>query len=409
MKNINYKAVFLILFVIMIMCSGCGAQPKNDKDVYVVFRYDDYSSNSDTEIELKIINTFRSINAPITFGVIPYSFLGDTYDGSTNVGGPLPTKKTEFLKEGIAEGILEIGMHGFNHQNNNSNQSSEFSGLDYENQFEKLKKGKSYLESILGLPITIFIPPWQSYDLNTLRALEVLNFSTLSAYKNGGEAEKTSNLNFIPSTCFLSDLKTGVIAAREVSFNQPLLVVLLHDDDFVEVAGVKGSTTHKEFSDLMSWLVLQNDVKIISMSQAKEIIKDLSAQRYISVQNPSPLNIFISSTLDEETYAKFLYQEIEISPITWFRVIGFYLIIGGCGVLLSFILTFLVLANKKRVAKIITILSLLLSGSLLIFTFYDLHVYRRAMMINAGSIGISTGFLIYLFYYSTRKVKAKIT
>jgi hypothetical protein len=339
--------------------------------------------------------------------VIPYTVVGDTSKGSTQDVIPLTPEKAEILKVGLMESILDIAQHGYTHQDNNPAQSSEFSGLDYETQYEELLKGKSYLEGIFNTPIATFLPPWNTYDTNTLRALEELKFSTISAYKNGDVIE-TSRLNFIPWTCFLSDLKTAVPAARKISYSQPLIVVIIHAYDFVEDDKSRGFTTVQEFSDLMNWLASQDDVKIESISQATGIIKDLSVQRYIAAQKEPPSNTFVTSTLGEDALARFLYPERSISLNTWLRVIGFYGVIACLGMVLSFLLTFIVLKEKKRFLKTLILASTTLSVLLLIYTLYNLYVYRRGMMIDAGSIGISIGLSICYFYVYKRKVKKSI-
>lgn len=403
-NKFNCKTAIFVLVAFILLFTGCNGQLEYDKQIYVVFRYDDYSSNSDTEIESEIIDIFRSIDVPITLGVIPYTFVGDASDGTTQDVIPLTAEKAEILKAGLEEGILDIGLHGYTHKNNNPDQSSEFAGLDYETQVEKLTKGKSHLENSLNTSINIFLPPWTTYDSNTLRALEELEFSTISAKKKSGEVIETSTLNFLPFTCLLSDLKPGVHAARKISYNQPLIVVLFHGYDFVENDEANGSITLQEFSDLMNWVASQDDVAIISMSESINHIQDLSVQRYISAQQKSPINTFIASTLDEDDLAKFLYPEMDITLITWLRVIGFYMMIAGFGMVLSFLFTYFILRGKRRILKILTMTSVVLTVLLLAYTFYDQYVYRRAMMLNAGAMGISIGLMLCYFSVFRRKV-----
>ena len=113
---------------------------------------------------------------------------------------------------------VEVALHGFNHQTNRREEAggnSEFEGLGYDEQYMKISRGKAILENQLGLKITTFVPPWNSYDSTTLRVLEVSGFSTISAGL-WGTCEGSSRLSFIPSTCSLSfeALKGAVLAAR---------------------------------------------------------------------------------------------------------------------------------------------------------------------------------------------------
>jgi peptidoglycan/xylan/chitin deacetylase (PgdA/CDA1 family) len=104
-----------------------------------------------------------------------------------------------------------------------------------------------------GVPVATFVPPWNRYDLNTLRALEALGFSTISV-SLPGPAMKTSSLNFLPSTCDLKDLRAAVRAAGRSSAAQPLIVVLFHEYDFSEVDERPGAITYPEFADFLEWL-----------------------------------------------------------------------------------------------------------------------------------------------------------
>jgi peptidoglycan/xylan/chitin deacetylase (PgdA/CDA1 family) len=257
------------------------SQGKNPgKPVNVIFRYDDYSANSVTDAELKIIETFRKHGIPITFGVIPFKVAGDVHDPSPQDLLPLDSVKGEILKTGYEEGILDISMHGYSHQSNSSEYLSEFANLDYKEQLKKLSAGKEYLQNVTGAPVTTFLPPWNTYDLNTLSALEESGFFTLSANKKG-LVTKGSSLHYLPVSCGLTELKDAVKAARKSSDNQPLVVALLHDYDFLDFNDVLGVLSFQEFFELIDWVTLQGDVNILSISQASEVIADLSADRAI--------------------------------------------------------------------------------------------------------------------------------
>lgn len=79
-----------------------------------------------------------------------------------------------------------IAMHGYQHLYHtknaglvNINKYSEFAGLSYEVQVEKIRKGKMILRE-QGLPTDIFVAPAHSFDENTCRALVTEGFTTMS-------------------------------------------------------------------------------------------------------------------------------------------------------------------------------------------------------------------------------------
>ena len=328
----NQKAYLVILVFFGISFSGYGQGKSAEKKINVVFRYDDYSANSITSAELEIIDAFRKNKAAITFGVIPFKVAGDVHDPSPQDLLPLDSVKGEILKTGFEEGILDISMHGYAHQANGSEQLSEFANLGYKDQVGLLSRGKESLENMTGAPVTTFIPPWNTYDLNTLLALEETGFTTISAAKKG-MVDKGSDLNFLPFSCTLTELQDAVKAARKSSDKQPLVVVLLHDYDFLDINQEKGELTFQEFTNLINWVSTQKDVRIISFSQAIEIIDDLSADRAMRTKR-----IYYAEKLPplSQGGAVLLYQESPSFAMTLLKMAAFYSIFIIIGLVLFF-------------------------------------------------------------------------
>lgn len=83
-----------------------------------------------------------------------------------------------------------IAMHGYNHVFCsrkhgilNKRPDSEFAGLSYEEQLEKIRKGKEILQSH-GIVTDIFFAPAHSYDVNTIKALKACGFKYISDGKS---------------------------------------------------------------------------------------------------------------------------------------------------------------------------------------------------------------------------------
>lgn len=79
-----------------------------------------------------------------------------------------------------------IAQHGFDHIYRTKkmgcfplNRLSEFAGLGYDAQYERLKNGKLILEAN-NIKTDIFMAPAHSYDKNTLKALKALGFSKIT-------------------------------------------------------------------------------------------------------------------------------------------------------------------------------------------------------------------------------------
>jgi peptidoglycan/xylan/chitin deacetylase (PgdA/CDA1 family) len=334
MRRLNIPSV-LGLIILIAFCaahtSPCFCQGNaTEKPVYVVFRYDDYAANSVTAAELKIMEAFRKHDIPITFGVIPFKVAGDVEDPAPRDLLQLDSVKAEMLRTGYLEGTLDISMHGYSHQTNSPDYLSEFAHLDYRDQVNRLSEGKEYLEDLTGARVITFLPPWNTYDMNTLAALEESGFTVLSANKKGLVAEGSA-LHYLPVSCDMIELKDAVKAARKSRDKQPLVVALLHDYDFLDINDVNGVITYREFSDLIDWVSAQEDVEVISISQAREVITDLSAERALRTkrlyypEKLPPLSLG-SSTL--------LYRESSGFAISLLKIAAFYAVFIVMGLML---------------------------------------------------------------------------
>ena len=66
----NILAVIFVMWCTLFL--GCNKPPADERHINVIFRFDDYSALSSTDLELKIIDIFRKNKASVTFGVIPF-------------------------------------------------------------------------------------------------------------------------------------------------------------------------------------------------------------------------------------------------------------------------------------------------------------------------------------------------
>ena len=131
------------------------------------FRVDDFYLNGLRRMEMDIMDLFSELEIPLNIGVIPFDKDENLFAKAENF-----TKYRKWCK---------ICLHGYQHHNLSRNQKcSEFLGEEKEVQFKKILKAKFELEKELGIEIDTFIPPWNSYDENTLKALEKCNIDFIS-------------------------------------------------------------------------------------------------------------------------------------------------------------------------------------------------------------------------------------
>jgi hypothetical protein len=270
--------------------------------ITVVFRYDDYS-NLSAPLEDKMIEVFLKEQIPLTLGVIPFD-CDDT---------PLKEKKIAVLHEGLKTGLIEVAVHGYCHQNINPPEhicDTEFEGETYTRQHEKITTAKSFLEKTFSRPMQTFIPPFNTYDLNTLNIIENLQFKTLSADKNR-IIRKNSTLKFLPKTCDLLRLKDTIQKSHGFIGTNPIIVVLLHPYDFKELHPQRAKFDFHQMVEILKWVKQQPNVQFKNIGQASEAIKDLSPQRYRNYQrsfglrNFIPENKFLNFWIPGEIYLSF--------------------------------------------------------------------------------------------------------
>lgn len=241
----------------------------------LVLRYDDYSSISPTQLETQILTLHRQHGLPVTFGVIPCVHGVDPDSGE--VGEiPLSAEKVSILRGYIEAGVLTPAMHGYSHQ---SLAVSEFEGVDAGVQFTRLDEGKRLLDAELSQQVTAFIPPWNSYDHNTLQSLESLGFTCISADSNGC-FDESSTLVYLPTTKQeLTELRKSVLLARLVPDAEPIVVLVFHEYDFACDGSSPARFTVEEYSALLGWVATQQDVRVLSVSEAVSEASDLSPER----------------------------------------------------------------------------------------------------------------------------------
>ena len=280
---IIYTSVLFVLLSgsLLVSCQQTNPAPAQ-KQITIVFLFNDYSSRSFTDLEMKLINAFQKYNVPCTFGVIPYVHAGDVHDPAPQDVVPLTPMKASILKDAIEANVLEVALHGYSHQTILASPAggyTEFYGLNYDSQKQKITDGKALLEEMLDTRVNTFIPPWQSYDLNTIQAIEELGFKNISAGMVG-VTKDPCQLKFLPVTGTLFDLRDAVGAARKSREVQPIIVILIHENDFQEINRERGKLTFQYFIESLKWVTSQEYIRVATIEQATEAIADLDSHRF---------------------------------------------------------------------------------------------------------------------------------
>lgn len=367
------------------------------QQLHILFRLDDVSAISDIEAELRIFNAFRARGWKLCVAVVP--FVGDI-DGSVSNGRtllPLSPRKADIIKEGILDGTLEVALHGYSHFSISESHRSEFSGLDYEAQRHKLMEGKRSLEDLFNTRINVFVPPFNTYDTNTIRALDLLEFRVLSAGIYGS-ALPTARILFIPATCHLKNLRKAVGAAREAPERGSLIVALFHHYDFKEVDASQGTLALRDLDSLLGWVSEQKDVTVVSMQEAAERFgEDLSVRRFAAVDKWQHLERFLPDRMKEKKPVLYYHEAQVLRSLLW-KLVLLYLSLLILSAMCAFgVVTILSLFSPKAI-RILTWGAAVVAISTLVYAFRDFRVGRRGLAATAVSLGMFLGVLSSYFY-----------
>lgn len=275
----NILKLFIYLFILLslFVLYGCTKHKITDKKINIIFRYDDPSVLTANDIESKVLNIFKEHNLSLTFAVIPYRCAGDPIDPSPQNVLPLNDKKANLFKKFIQNGTLDIALHGYSHQTRSDKFWTEFMGVPYNEQLQKLEKGKKLFETFFSQSIISFVPPYNTYDENTIKALEALHFSTISANLEGIQPKK-SKLNFISHTITINKIDEAIEDVKDNDEKESYIVVMFHGYNFsnVKMEGVdKPEITFLELDQLLTRLKKEKNIHIISLSQASKQLKSL--------------------------------------------------------------------------------------------------------------------------------------
>lgn len=359
-----------------------------NKKINIIFRFDDYSEISNTNLENKILSIFKDNEAIITFGVVPFICDGikeKTYKQNTI---SLSNKKLNILNKGIKTGTIDVALHGNTHQTNNLLLRSEFSGLSFQKQFEKIESGQKFLNNNLNIKINTFIPPWNRYDLTTLKVLEKLNFKTISAGTKCPYHDD-SKLHFIPSTCSLKSLEKALFNAKRSFFKEQTIIVVMHENDFKEVDKEQGVLNINSLDEKLKLLKSNKNIQILSISDAINKITNLNVYRYKNYRLIRNLNNIINI----KTNSPLLLINKRNVLLAWFQV-NIYLFFKISLIPIVIIYNLVSYINHNILFSL-NLIHLFLFIFLLYFIVIKNKIYKRWFYMKFFIIGFSIGQIFY--------------
>lgn len=242
--------------IAMFYCAVCA-----QGQIPVVFRYDDYTAGLCEDVffvEKRLFEIHDKYHIPLAVGVIPMGWSVPLADDP---------ERLILLKEFINKGIAEIGIHGFSHENHSVDAvNSEFRDVPYNIQLEKLSLSKKYLNKWLNHDVTIFMPPWNTYDENTLKILELLDFSILSASFYGGPKAEPPLVS-VPYWATIPKEAMQFIKLIERQTDYPPVIFLLHAYDFYESKSDRAFLSLSDYEDLIGFIAQSNNLEAQTLTK----------------------------------------------------------------------------------------------------------------------------------------------
>lgn len=245
-------------------------------------RYDDYSAISPSRVDRGLIEVLRRTGACCTYAVIPSVSTGDWHASEATEEARLDAERLAMLRDWLAEGVIDLGLHGWNHQCHSGAHPptpSEFSGLAIDVQAQRIHRGADLLYNGTGqMPIT-FVPPWNSYDVTTLEAVRTCGIPSISASLDG-PGEALTEILFAPITTELGDLRSAAVAAIEANDSDPIIGLMLHPYDFHESGDARSRYQLLDLERALFELQEQYGVTIEPLRNLAADSTRLTAERY---------------------------------------------------------------------------------------------------------------------------------
>lgn len=228
--------------------------------IRVAIRFDDPSPTSDRVIEAGLIDALEDAQLRATWAITPFGGYEPRSPALDAVSGA-------DILSAFKRGTIEVALHGHSHKNRRSERDpSEFAGLPLDDQLSMLEAAKNHLCEMFGShSIVGFVPPWNSYDLTTVRAVERMGFQYISAaeYHPRGDVK---TLAVVPRTCQFMALESAIQGVRHLQKFRPYVIAVLHPHNFHESGDDASQMDLMSFKRRLAWLTHQRDVEIMTLS-----------------------------------------------------------------------------------------------------------------------------------------------
>ncbi len=135
-----------------------GSRAYAPKNKYIVFRNDDVAAFWSANTAINVTETFRTKKIPIVLGIIPLNRHNQKLTEDNTI--------MTYLMKIKSDQSIEFAIHGYNHE------IEEFREVSYDDAIFKISSSFKTLHDAFGVTPTTLIPPYNSYNNNTVQALK---------------------------------------------------------------------------------------------------------------------------------------------------------------------------------------------------------------------------------------------
>jgi peptidoglycan/xylan/chitin deacetylase (PgdA/CDA1 family) len=260
---VKYPAILILLIASVLLCSvSISSAQQTTVEKYIAFRDDDEKPFMPLGAldALKAVNQVHiDENVPVTLAIIPHP--REAQEGNQLLQD---NQFLTYMRSVAPNPLFEFAQHGYTHTPNRlSVAPSEFSGRSYDDQYNRILKGRADLIEAFGVVPKTFIPPFDKGDNNTVLAASALGFTEYSSYStsyvqhgyiNGMRIDGGIEIENGNDTTFTKSIQRAENISEQF-LNDPqsddLLVVTYH---YWEFQDANGAVDHNRIQQLTNFV-----------------------------------------------------------------------------------------------------------------------------------------------------------
>lgn len=261
---VSFLLVFCMLAAVFMCPTVTASTEQAQVKKYIAFRNDDIRPGMSLD-GLKALNQVHvDENVPVTLGIIPRPNESVQANQLLQDGVFVP-----YMQSIASNPLFEFAQHGYSHTRNQvSEKPSEFIGLSYDDQYNRILKGRTDFVQAFGMAPKTFIPPFDNFDSNTLKAVAALGFTEFSAGSvndiqhrslDGIQIDGSIEIGALEANEFSASIQNAQEFIKQFLADPQnnTLTITYHTSQFVNSNGTVDKHRIQQLEDFIGYLKLQ--------------------------------------------------------------------------------------------------------------------------------------------------------